>query len=262
MLLEVAKHGDKSMTKVIDVTCSAITSIYTCVNSSLPIIQERAIGKRLSNLHNQYRLQKKAGYTGKKKDEFTSNLQKIFDIIKCKCEIKNCLENSCVPECSQKVHVLCSCPKDSKIPTEELFYIYSERNREKGRSDFVLGGHDKVTEAKITDKINRKEKANARKEREHEYLEKGKNIMAEPILQDVDNVWQDIGQEESCSIDQDFEFPKQSAKKIKLCVKKEKTKKFNTTKLNNTAKEAVRWGVSPKAAAAIANAVLTDYKVT
>ena len=36
---------------------------------------------------------------------------------------------------------------------------------------------------------------------------------------------------------------------------------FNTTKLSNTAKEVVRWGVPPRAAAAIANAVLADFKI-
>ena len=79
--------------------------------------------------------------------------------------------------------------------------------------------------------------------------------------------FQNISDEKDISSDSsdqspDFEAQEPStSKKLKIKGKKMKPKKFNTTKLNNTAKESVRWGVSPRVAAAIANAVLVDYKV-
>ena len=261
-MLESSKLGDKNLDKAIKQTSDDIFSIYKCVNSSLPVVQERTVLRRINTLYGQYRQQKKAGYTGKKKTDFLQTLSAVFDIVKCKCKILKCADSSCPEDCKLKAHIECKCPKEDKIPPDELFYIFSERKREGKRSDFVLGGHDKVIEEKITKQIEAKERSNLRKEREAEVLESQR---AQLNFNPPSNTVQ-CEDQEPMELDQDSrdeDYGGLPSPKVRLKVKRKKLKpaKFNTTKLNNTAKEAVRWGVPPRAAAAIANAVLTDYKV-
>ena len=49
-----------------------------------------------------------------------------------------CADNSCSIDCVEEVHLKCSCPKKNKIPAKELFYLFSERKREKGKSQILL----------------------------------------------------------------------------------------------------------------------------
>lgn len=61
------------------------------------------------------------------KEAFITMLDKLFDILNYKCEVKlfsEC-EDPCSggADCKHEVHISCSCSKDMKIPVKELVYI-------------------------------------------------------------------------------------------------------------------------------------------
>ena len=63
--------------------------------------------------------------TVKKRQELENNLDKLFDLLSCKCEMKTCNDVGCSSECLTEVHIQCNCPKTQKIPNTELMYIQS-----------------------------------------------------------------------------------------------------------------------------------------
>lgn len=67
------------------------------------------------------------------KETFIATLDKLFDILICKCEIKLYSEFECPcpggADCKHEVHISCSCSKDMKIPVKELLFINSQREK-------------------------------------------------------------------------------------------------------------------------------------
>ena len=175
VLLEIPKHGEKNIKKSYEVTCDEIIKMYTKVNSSLPIIQERAVLKRIKKIYENLKQQVKAGYTGKKRDCFVQDLENLFDIVKCKCDMKPCDLFDCEPNCQEKIHINCVCPKELRIPPSELIFIYSERNRVDGKSQYVIGSHDKVIESEMNKEQEKKERNLKRREREEQKAEAERN---------------------------------------------------------------------------------------
>ena len=61
-------------------------------------------------------------------------LDKLFDIVKCNHHIFTCQEEgsgcpTSLPQCSKRVHITCTCPKEMKVPVEELEWLRSQRMR-------------------------------------------------------------------------------------------------------------------------------------
>jgi hypothetical protein len=50
------------------------------------------------------------------KDAFLEKLDKLFDILNCKCEMVPCRDHSCPVTCTKEIHVTCSCAKEKRIP--------------------------------------------------------------------------------------------------------------------------------------------------
>ena len=87
-----------------------IASQYTKVNSNLPLITEKSIENKLLREWKKYKGFVKANTTtsSSKYEDYSSKLNKIFDIISCKCPILICDSFGC-SGCSEKVHLLCDC---------------------------------------------------------------------------------------------------------------------------------------------------------
>ena len=56
------------------------------------------------------------------KERFIVKLDKLFDILTCKCKITSCEGGSC-EGCVIQVHINCSCSRNKKIPVKDLAYI-------------------------------------------------------------------------------------------------------------------------------------------
>ena len=51
----------------------------------------------------------------KDKEKFAAKLDKLADVLNCKCRISLCSELECEASCEKEVHIECSCPAEKKI---------------------------------------------------------------------------------------------------------------------------------------------------
>ena len=61
------------------------------------------------------------------KDKFTLKLDRLFDILNCKCLISDCKEFGSKVICKQ--HIICNCSKEYKIPIIDIFKIKTKRDK-------------------------------------------------------------------------------------------------------------------------------------
>ena len=83
-----------------------------------------------------------------RKETFLKKLDKLFDIIVCKCEITTCEEKGCPSDCKKFAHIDCDCLRPQKIPPIELSFVKDQRLKvDKGQ--LRIGGVD----AKETERL-------------------------------------------------------------------------------------------------------------
>ena len=72
-----------------------------------------------------------------------NELDKLFDILWCKCPITCCREaNSNCEGCNLGAHISCKCPSESKIPTQDLLWVYCQRAKTGDMSELQMGSID------------------------------------------------------------------------------------------------------------------------
>lgn len=161
-----------------------------------------------------------------KKEVFQTNSNKLFDVSSCKC----------------KEFLQCNCPKKTKVPKEEQSFLADQRTDRK----MVIGNID-VSETKKLEKRNDRSKKLERYYTSVTNGEQPKKIV-EPFPPS------DVTSDE----------PKYAAEivdNLELCSSKpEVPKKKSNFCLPSLSKTCDRYGVSDRAAAAIASAVLHDIK--
>ena len=208
--------------------------------------------------------------SAKEINKFEEQLDKLFDITKCKCPIVSCDEFPCtgchcgVKECTGcpkpgtsglvPCHVICKCPADQKLPLIELPFLRAQRQKVGGKSAAMIGNADKKESQKLAeleDKRIEKEKKRALKEKKDaEKAEKDKRDREEDALR-VKEFW--------------AEAPTGNAENLDFNDKEnnewrqENSSSRNMKSIKNVAMAANRYGVSANAAAAICNATLLDY---
>ena len=75
-----------------------------------------------------------------KKEKFIIRLDKLFDIVTCKCQITSCSDFDCSSSCSQEAHISCSCQKDRKIPVKDIPFIKGQRDKVGSRGPYQIAG--------------------------------------------------------------------------------------------------------------------------
>ena len=140
----------------IEILFTKIKDIHRRINSDIEIITRKSFERNVNKLKKQYsniRDKKKVD-----KQKFFNNLDRIFDVIHCKCVIKTCEEWSC-SGCPQKAHIKCKCDpnKYKGIPKIELNYIRDQRARFKRAGESQLGGKDAKTTRSMQEKACKKQ---------------------------------------------------------------------------------------------------------
>ena len=64
-----------------------------------------------------------------KKDKFELKLDRLFDILSCKCNISYCTNYGCTSDCSLEAHIKCVCPRDKKIPIKDIPFIKGQKEK-------------------------------------------------------------------------------------------------------------------------------------
>ena len=75
----------------------------------------------------------------KDKDMFTEKLDKLVDILNCKCEITLCIDASCKANCKKEAHIKCTCKAHKKIPVLDLAFIHAQRVKTGSFSTHQMG---------------------------------------------------------------------------------------------------------------------------
>ena len=152
----------------------------------------------------------------------------------CKCKIKSCEEFSCHDkQCSTKAHILCTCPREKKIPIIELEFILKERQKrgEKGGMQIALA--DLPEDARQRSRLMRKED---QQRREQEKASKAAQIEAE--LEERINA-EDETTNETVAIEDDASL--EEATENETTKAKTGISKRNTVTLTLTAQTSMRY---------------------
>ena len=228
---------------LIDKIYEEVLAIYLKVNSNLPLVSEKWGRDRLKLLYEKYKNLVKSGSTATspKMIEFQRKLDRIFDLVACKCEIKTCQEVSC-EGCENKAHITCNCKKHTKIPVKELHYVLDQRNRIGVKGNLQLGNPDRIEMARM-------DKNKLKKSKNKAALNDGESEKANKIEIDFEEAIVDDDNDDNFNLQENV----QQAQEFKA--------KQNRTKLRNAAKECVRWNISPRGGAAIITAALVDFGI-
>ena len=96
------------------------------------------------------------------KQKFISKLDKLVDILSCRCPIKLCTELGCVKEgeerCKKDAHAECNCKREFKIPQLELAFVRAQREKEGSAGFLHIGGSDILESRKQMEALKNKEK--------------------------------------------------------------------------------------------------------
>ena len=262
-IVESTKVPNVAVKAFAEVIIPDIKTVYKKVNSNLVVNSDRTI---LGKLTKEYKLMKELERSGKKTEGFVVKLGKLFDIINCKCQILTCEDFKTCEGCDNKVHILCECEDDEKIPEVELLYVFDQRSRRDGlKGKFQISGRDEkeidnmveVEEEKLVMLQNEKKKQDAinkAKEKEKERLESEKILTNTELSRALD----DIDPENNLLEADDSEIEHSGDKDFNLS---STVPRQNRQDLRNLSMICDRYGVSSRAGAAIANAALADAGV-
>ena len=178
-----------------------------------------------------------------KQEKFLKQLDKVVDILKCKCNISSCSEANCAG-CNTEAHINCSCPKQNKIPKLELNFVLAQRTKVGDFSAFQIAGNNVKETKRQKKQLDQKNKEEMKVKR----MKNDKETTKEDIETDTeDNILGDT-EKEKVNDDPDFSLPMSPPKS-----------KYNMTKIPNIALASIRYGVEDRPTAAIVTATLQDY---
>ena len=152
-----------------------------------------------------------------------------------------CEESKTGKKCKQGAHILCSCPREEKLPKLELLFIYKQRQKTGEIGGMQIGRPDFPESARQATYLVRKQAE-----------EQGRQARAEKAAAEAqDNLRMRV---------QDEDFSKEVNDEADIVTetieKSEHLKKRNTIDITSLASTALRYEVSSRAAAACATAYL------
>ena len=253
---------DVSNKAVVDKLYADIITVYKRANSNLVLVSEKNTKARLEAMYSEYKMLVRSGasLTAPKVVTFANKCNKLFDIVYCKCKILQCLEVEC-GGCEPAAHIKCKCSSENKIPELELAFVYDQRKRQGNKGNMQMGGLDKKVTADMQEALELKVIEDNENNNSTTNIplvtEAAKDLIdGEDLAEDIDDEEDDSDDEED---DSDDEF-------VPTMPKNKETSQTpshnqNRMSLKNLSRECMRWGISPKAGAAIANAAYIDAEV-
>ena len=238
-----------NVSKVIaDQLYEGIVIVYKKANSNLVLVSEKTVKNKIDSAIKEYKelLRSGAAKTSPKVAKFGEKCGKVFDVISCKCKILDCSEAKC-DGCDPGAHVNCKCSEDKKIPELELVFVRDQRRRVGNKGHMQMGSLDK----KVTSEMQ--ECLDAKADTEN-------NCDDDPVSTPLENEQDDIDDSEPDEVYDDLESDDSDDDFVPPDLARHEHSQNRMT-LSNLARECMRWGVSPKAGASIANAALIDANV-
>ena len=212
-----------------------LVKVWEKVNPDIPLINNPF--KKVKNAYNQYMEFKRNRINKvKTKNNYIKRLDKLFDICSCTCKFTPHYA-TCEPKC-KLIHINCKCSSD-KIPHEELAFMKDQRDKVGPTGKYQLGSVDKVHH-------NKRKRTLIRRNRDRHLYKKVASDPVSVTMSAADTVrLSSTSSEDGTETDPLYEPPVFSTDSVH----------FN---LENLAREADRYLVSDRAAAALATGVLID----
>ena len=223
------------------------------------IISKQRVNAKIVELWERMRIfvYMRAGNTKKARELFISKLDKLFDVLHCKCSMKSKKEDFCKKTCPDKLHIHCTCSRETRIPALEHDYVKAQRDKHGSKSKFQLGPVDIVETQRQLKAIQRKhgekkEGAEKTKLAAEEQLKELEDKMEQLVLEEgLEN--SSLSDEGVLSDKHDSEFRHEGTDRLMAKLKQ------NRAKYSTLALTSMRYGVSVRATAAIATATLVDH---
>ena len=184
-----------------------------------------------------------------KKENMMLKLDKIYSVLFCQCpNIRSCMEEGCGKDCKKGAHIECSCLKEQKLPVIELLFIRDQRNRVKG--GLGIGLPDHIETAKVNAKLKRK--------KQDEDIQTRKGEQQKTYEHEIRSVHVDSIED---GADENDNFIEENYNDLDFVAQLKMKSSQNRVDLTNLARESIRSGVSVRATASLATALLIDLKI-
>ena len=165
---------------------------------------------------------------------YLAKLDKLFDICSCHCSMTTEHSDKCEQDCAL-VHISCKCPRAKKIPEMELAFMKDQREKIGPKGMYQIGSVDVVFEHKRKRTVSRRDRDKCKKP-----------SLSESLSEPVEVRLSSTSSEDCADTYEPPVFATDSSHHIDL---------------DHMAREADRYGVSDRATAAIATAVLIDMNI-
>jgi hypothetical protein len=119
LLIEERSVGKERLRKRFENVAEKVISIWKSANPLIPINNTKSVLDKLISERNNALSCAKPTIKKSVLSGFKERLDKLFDICKCRCLIKDCGESECNC-CEFEAHYVCTCERKCKIPSVEL----------------------------------------------------------------------------------------------------------------------------------------------
>ena len=228
----------------------ALIRKYLEVNPKLPLLSDKHVEQKIARIHQQSKKAERKHLKPKEAKLFKENLLRLCDIVACRCDIINCGGGE---DCRSKddctgFHVFCKCAPEHKIPETEVRFIKDQREKVGILGGEMLMEGKDVKGARLDKKREEKEEKRAAKEKKKaeaaaKVEENIKRKKASDKMESLEEATDDL--ENLDVVDDDFEYLEQR-----------RHTERTTIRIDLFASEAVRFGVSDRAAAALWNGAI------
>lgn len=182
------------------------------------------------------------------RENFMKKLDRLMDILTCKCKISSCCGAECCNNCIGDVHISCTCRREFKIPVIELAFIKSQREKvgsighhQMGSVDYPESKRQKLKNDRAVEKEKQKEKKRKRDKEDEEIVTVNESAIEHDEVESEENECDD---KEVCKTDE--------------CQSEMKRKKYNTKDITNIALASLRHHTGLRETAEIATAAWID----
>jgi len=214
--------------------------------ASIPIIQIQSVVKRVEILITTGSELCRSKSSSNRKDTFLNSLDMLFDIAACKCLMSS-------DALTKEIVTSCNCARELKVPREERSFLFDQRNCR----SMIIGSVDTKATISMRKRVKRKcseKRRIAKVQQTSSNVDNFKTDMSDDSddmlldVRDDDTSSTDANVNVSISVDEFFGNDAASTSQMRL-------------PLPNLAKEADRYGISDRATASLATAVLIDIEI-
>jgi hypothetical protein len=221
--------------------------------ASIPTVEHRTVVNRIRKIISKGSQLKRSKTSSVRQKQFTSTFCKLFDICSCTCKVA--MDTTLGKAVSQ-----CSCPRDKKVASRELTFLHDQRTTRQ----MYIGGVDSEVTTKLRNIERRKCDEQLRKGKLEQSLSNKQPAESMIVTRDSDSDEENpsgVKHDEEVILSSDDMHIVSSYEDSGSDISEYESTTQMRLPLPNLVKEADRFGISDRATAALATAVLVDFGI-